>query len=312
MSTEALIETILNHPIWTIYFVYDMGSVYDIYRDDIIVALKELELRKDADKLLLSRYQADSVAPMSMNNSENSGGSKSDFLEILLAQPVFYDGLDQSELATLDEEVAEKAEIRKTDEKAYVNTSPFYSVLIDEQQKTLSTTAFQIEPRVPYAYTPNGSAVAIYHRTGTVDNASTANSYFANMFPNATRLAGPTYNYNCHSFAWYNSTTSNTYWMDDPSKYWTDGSYKSYSPSGTVTANTRVLFKQSPGASKVNWHSVLVRSAASTSNFYKNVVAESKWSQYGLYRHKLLDHPYMRNTSYFNNWSNYTMTFYRR
>ena len=310
MSTEALIETILNHPIWTIYFAYDMDSVYDIYSEDIIVALQELEQREDADELLLARYQADQVAPMSLDNATDEDGSKSEFLEILLAQPVFNDGLNETELEALDEEAAEKAEIRQTNGKAYVNESPFYSVLAAKQN--VQTTSNQIQPRVPYAYTPNGSAVAIYHNPNTVDNAATANSDFARIFPNAVRLDEPTFDYNCHSFAWYNSTTSNTYWMDDPSKYWTDGSYYSYTPGSSIAANTRVLFKRTSNSGVQHWHSVLVRTSQSTVSNYAYVVAESKWAHYGLYEHYLLDHPFATNTSYFGNWTARTMTFYHR
>ncbi len=33
--------------------------------------------------------------------------------------------------------------------------------------------------------------------------------------------------YNCHSYAWYNQSTSNTIWIDTPNEawYWIDGSY---------------------------------------------------------------------------------------
>lgn len=317
MSTEALIDTILNHPIWTIYFVYDMDSVYDIYRDDIIVALQELEDRENADELLLGRYQEDQVAPLSVNNATDTDGSKSDILEILLAQQVFYDDLSETELNTLDSEVAEKAEIRQANSSAYVKQSPFYSVLVETQTTQaaqLANTADQnqIQPRAAYAYTPNGSAVPIYHWSETVDDAATANSYFDSVFPRANRIGNPTYNYNCHSYAWYNASTSNYYWMDDPSKYWTDGSYYSYTPGSSIAANTRVLFKRTSNAGVQHWHSVLVRTSQSTVSNYAYVVAESKWAHYGLYEHYLLDHPFATNTSYFGNWTARTMTFYHR
>lgn len=254
---------------------------------------------------------------MSVNNSTDTNSSKSDFLEILLAQPVFYDGLNKTELQTLDVKVAEKAEIRQANSSAYVKQSPFYSVLAETQKAKIAQISDAaernpIQARAPYAYTPNGSAVPIYHINDTVDNASSANSCFANMFPRANRIGNPTYNYNCHSYAWYSASTSNYYWMDNPSKYWTDGSYYAYTPGSSIAANTRVLFKMSSGASVQNWHSVFIRTSQSTSSNYAYTVAESKWAQYGLYQHYLLDHPFATNTSYFGNWTSRTMTFYHR
>lgn len=310
MSTEALIETILNHPIWTIYFAYDMDSVYDIYSEDIIVALKELEQREDADELLLARYQADQVAPMSLDNATDEDGSKSEFLEILLAQPVFYDDLNETELEALDKEAAEKAEIRRTDGKAYVNRSPFYSVLAAKQN--VQTTSIQKAP--PYTYTPNGSRVVLEKNDPTVDDAAQANAHFAKMFIKANRLDDPTGVYNCHSYAWYNPSSSNSYWLRDPSIYWTDGSYTAYTPGSSIAANTRVLFKQNKNAGVDNWHSVYVRTSQATRNNYAFVVAESKWGMYGLYEHYLLDHPYAtdKGGNFVPNYKNYTMTFYHR
>ena len=55
----------------------------------------------------------------------------------------------------------------------------------------------------------------------------------------ADRIAGPTDQYNCHSYAWYLQSTGNTYFMDDPSAFWTDGSYvrvTSAAPSAAIPA----------------------------------------------------------------------------
>ena len=40
----------------------------------------------------------------------------------------------------------------------------------------------------------------------------------------ATRIAPSSSKYNCHSYAWYMQSTSNPYWMNDPSSYYTDWS----------------------------------------------------------------------------------------
>ena len=42
---------------------------------------------------------------------------------------------------------------------------------------------------------------------------------------NVSQLRSYTYKYNCHSYAWYSQGTSNSYWMENPYAYMTDGSY---------------------------------------------------------------------------------------
>ena len=307
MSTEALIETILNHPIWTIYFVYDMESVYDIYSEDIIVALQELEQREDADELLLARYQADQVAPMSLNNATDENGSKSEFLEILLAQPVFYDDLNEVELEALDEEAAKKAEIRQTNKKAYVNESPFYSVLETQKNNLVTTRA-----NTSYVYTPNLTKVSVEVRTynDIPDDVKTFESYFEGLFPNCRKISGASSIYNCHSYAWHLSAWNNPYWMPDPRDYWGDGSYVKYNPGSYFQASTRAVFKIGSTNNADNWHSVLIRKAYTGTTKY--VVAESKWGPYGLYEHYLLDNPWAVNSSWVTHGSQYNITYYKR
>lgn len=52
----------------------------------------------------------------------------------------------------------------------------------------------------------------------------------------AVRLAGPTNQYNCHSYAWYLQSARNTYSMDDPRAFWNDGSYVRVASTSTTAA----------------------------------------------------------------------------
>jgi len=44
-------------------------------------------------------------------------------------------------------------------------------------------------------------------------------------FPNAVLISSSTGIYNCHSFAWFYQSNTSPYWMDNPTAYWTDGSF---------------------------------------------------------------------------------------
>lgn len=310
MSTEALIETILNHPLWPIYIAYEKDDVYDIYRDKIINALPELESREDADELLLKVYQQDRVGRISAYNATDKNASKSEFLEVLLAEPVFYDDLSNSELVTLDVVAAEKAEVREKSPEIYPTASVFYSVLQAKQQATTRAST--------YVYTPRGTAVSVVRNN--YPYSSTDDNYYYSLyrptFPSIVQKSGYTTNanYNCHSYAWYSTSKTNPYWMDDPRPYMNDGSYRVvYPANGTVPATgLRVFFNS--GTSKRTWHSVIVVGSygnPSSGQNYNLCKVESKWGEAPVYIHRLLDHPWTVNFSGVD-CRNYDMTFYQR
>lgn len=319
MSTEALVETILNHPLWPLYFCYEMDTVYDMYRDDLIVALSELETRNDADELLLETYEADQVAPMAVYDADTfETSSKSDYLEILLAQPVFYDDLSENQLTVLDETVAEKADIRRTNSE-YTETSVFYSILDAQQNSTVSlmSTAATV-------YTPKGHSVSVVRNNYPASSPSETTAHKNKVSPYfaVTLKSGYPHNrnYNCHSYAWYSQLASNPYWMPDPSAYWEDGSYVKTTPAiGSVPANNlRGFFKT--GSNKDTWHSVIVigRYAGTLNPYSQNLnmsMVQSKWGEGPVYVHGLLDHPWCTNETRdgidIPSCTNYSLTFYK-
>lgn len=138
---------------------------------------------------------------------------------------------------------------------------------------------------ITYVTTPKGSQVQVEIRGEELSPTRKVqiNSYFDNNFPQATRIAEPTTNYNCHSYAWYRQSTSNIYWMNNPTKYFSDGSY-SLSSTGSIA----VYFTHSNITVSNPVHSAVV----SGSNFV------SKWGQAGLYRHSPGHSPYNAEAPY--------------
>lgn len=123
------------------------------------------------------------------------------------------------------------------------------------------------------------------------------------MYPNVTKLATANSAYNCHSYAWYSQTTTNPYWMNDPSKYWKDGSYTLVkggpATSQKMTYLTRGLLTHSAIVTTIK------QGASQAYYYYADLVtATSKWGAYGLYRHRGDDSPY---------WvSNTTVNYYKK
>ena len=131
--------------------------------------------------------------------------------------------------------------------------------------------------------TPKGSLVVVwfYYDDFTGDEKTMLDYQVSQSYPNATRLRSATKFYNCHSYAWYSTSTGNHYWMNDPSKYMSDGSYSPITP-----AVGRVVYYK-------NEHSAIISSISGS-----NVYVTSKWGQLGLYRHLESYGPYHATRSY--------------
>lgn len=87
-------------------------------------------------------------------------------------------------------------------------------------------TILTVYPIYGTVYTPNGTSVSVFeleeYSQSYLDDIE---EYVEDTYPNATYVSPATRKYNCHSYAWYSSSTSNTWWMNDPSAYMSDGSY---------------------------------------------------------------------------------------
>lgn len=84
-------------------------------------------------------------------------------------------------------------------------------------------------------YTPKGSPVAAYIRSDqiTLFEITGWDELIANEFSQAMQLGMPTYDYNCHGWAWEKSDNNSiTYWINqspDLHKFWDDGSFETTS-----------------------------------------------------------------------------------
>ncbi|MDR0267294.1 SMI1/KNR4 family protein [Paenibacillus sp.] len=101
----------------------------------------------------------------------------------------------------------------------------------------------------------------------------------------ATFVSTSTSNYNCHSYAWYSDSTSNTYWMNDPSRYMTDGSYSSFTNLINAGSGTRVYYDNGE-------HSGIVYEAGGPLASTKKLKVISKWGMAPLMKHRAEYSPY--------------------
>lgn len=143
----------------------------------------------------------------------------------------------------------------------------------------------------PNIYTPKGTKVSSVYNVSDEFEKKDIDKYndeYDSKYPYAIRFSTATRMYNCHSYAWYSQDyTTNKYWIDDPSVYYTDGSYIEI-PYTEVQPRDRILYFNSINS---NVHSGIVvsKSYESPNNdcgAANTVIVQSKWGTYGLYQHK--------------------------
>lgn len=190
------------------------------------------------------------------------------------------------EFKSTTESIESKVQVSTTDDITQYNLLSYYSSYIGY---------FIRRCEITYVTTPNGSAVKVYRYLDNLPESKIleVNLEYDDLFPYATRISTATGIYNCHSYAWYSRSTSNPYWMDDPSAYYTDGSYVEVNTpkSGDIICYFDDNGTPNDFSDDINIHSGIVLSYDSsispngvcgTSN---QVVVRSKWGACGLYEH---------------------------
>ena len=156
-----------------------------------------------------------------------------------------------------------------------------------------------------YVYTPNGNSVSVFSFDEMdAEDIVECNNLGDTLVPEATRIASSTAKYNCHSFAWYLQSTSNVFWMNDPTDYYSDGSYE---VSTGEVGDIICYFDNYLG----NLHSgIIIGTLEGTSNGVCGdadlKIVRSKWGAWGLYEHRGDQCPY--TSSYYGD-ADYVMYF---
>lgn len=139
-------------------------------------------------------------------------------------------------------------------------------------------------------YTPRGSAISAYFQLTWSDHGFTAsqvntiNSQFLQIYSSAGLVAdGNSPAYNCHSYAWYSqSYLQNEFWISNPSRYMSDGSYSPcYSTPGAK------IYYNNLTTGLEGSHSGIVIGYAP--NY---ITVQSKWGACGFFTHEEEDCPY--------------------
>lgn len=264
MTDEELVQALIDYP-----FIVDIFAVDD-YMDAIIFlnhncdALKELYARGNAKESIILKLQEryDYFAKHGLTGKDCY---INDALCIILACS------------------SKCNEFFTRDDAEFINE---HTNMIKVERKE--------DPIRGYVYTPNGTAVLYQNKTCS-HPVSTYHSAIDDDLALAftvTPISPGTCKYNCHSYAWYSTSTSNTCWISEPSAYMTDGSYTIYC-SGLGISSTYVYYnyKVSYGSSTSGTRHSAIIADSNTSVTLANRYVKSKWGSAGVFSHLLTNVP---------------------
>lgn len=290
MSTEALAQTVLAYPLIADIFAYDNYETgIDIVKTHFN-GLSELNTRSDK-KIHLSELMSESASGLE-ENATSKGICEIGNFET-------YDQLfDAMVLAAL---------VSQTPDNISEQIQPDSA---NAANAVTNTLVGYLPYPTSYTYVHNNTVLVynnvaievwsdsngnLYYGTTVSDIPSSYKTTMNNEYQviyGITPTANPTVKYNCHSYAWYSQSTSNSYWMDDPSLYLTDGSYTEVGKLQTIAGDRMVYYNSNTDIYDQITHSAIISSYTDYPKSKRTFVVNSKWGAYGLYQHSWDNCPY--------------------
>ncbi len=273
LPTEELIDEILTYPYLVELFC---SNTPDVSAYDSLVrnynGLAELQTREDAASVMILKLKEAIIEPNCLSDL---------YLMILLSEPIYQSRLTASERTilnqTIDSRDDTKTAILKSTQDDINNSANTYS----SREIAFTVNGFSYVHSNRYAMTTGGSAVSLY--SALSDYSESEKTAIAN---NTASLLGievlgcATSKYNCHSYAWYQKSTLNSYWVATISDFQADAHC-------TQIANARV------GAIVVylDQNYQPLHSAVISSINGSIIMCKSKWGADGLFEHAINNVP---------------------
>ena len=300
ITTNALLLTVLDYPYILDYNVFNnLEDAYNTFYADFN-GFRELMSRNDLTEKLIEEYNittimtSDSYAKKQLESNSLTLEKEAEFskeffksstLEFLLVCDELHNGEFSGEQKTKTEEIVRKKRNERSSCGLYSSNSEIYGKYVDKSFSLKSASKAGEYATSSSVTTPNGSSVTTYYDRRPELTTAEKNAMYQTMasrYPSATYLRSATVKYNCHSYAWHSQSATNKHWMNDPSKYMSDGSYYRYTTSPRTGMKAYWYTGDHSGiVSKITY-------SGGVNTFYTT----SKWGSYGLYEHVLSNCPY--------------------
>lgn len=270
MTTTELLNSVLAYPYFSDMLFYDNMQEGFYAVKEHFNGLQELLARADRGEVLLSEYKV-LTAMHTARTLNNADYFKLLFLETILAQPEMasISAEQQNEISTL---VDQNYQL-ELEAPNFFSESAYYEILANQQ-------GIDLQSYSSYVTTPRGSKVSVTISSSSDSDAALAsNAYFVDYihtyYPGASIVAAASDWYNCHGFAWAQSTFV---WMNDPSAYWNDGRYSLKAQGQPTAVGQKVTYGGTT-------HSGIVIGLSGN-------CIRSKWGRMNLVDHSVTNCPY--------------------
>lgn len=234
MTTDAIVRSILRYPLNYIIFAYNdpMDAVKLVLENSNLH--QELLLRNDAAETLLRYFEKTKIdmnqtLPAFDETYQTVTYSDEMFLEYLIASGAIKGFDNPSILDKLLAVVDNKTVYRHKDSSTYSN----YSILpLNTIVNSVAHESAQQSSTCIFTYFGQVLPVELFSEfsAAEINNITSSYEYY---YPMAEVIRPASNTYNCHSYAWYNQSTSNHYWLNSQTsggtlllqRFWTDDYY---------------------------------------------------------------------------------------
>ena len=288
MTTDAIVRSILHYPLNHLIFAYNdpLDAVELVLKYSILH--QELLRRSDAAETVL-HYFGETEIDMTMTKANGNeydtqiGYSDEIFLEYLIASGSIkgFDNpsISKKLIAIVDNKVKERCLDAET-------FSDFSILPLNAIKNSFSSTQMQRSSTYIYTYFGQALGVEMYSEFSQSE-IENINYDFILHYPNAEFIGPASRTYNCHSYAWYNQSTNNHYWLNSLTqnntfqlqRYWTDDYYYA-----TTESDAEKVFYSSGDHSAI---------PLSTTSYI------SKWGQGPLMKHSPTYCPYISSNRHY-------------
>ena len=291
MTTEALVNAVKEFPFLGNILIYENTEIS--YKNLVAQcdALRELLTRPDGPNLLAEMYVSLTSAMKTKSSSDYEtygiGVLYPVFFEIILGQSEVYNGMDYRHQLSI--ELASKR--YNEGEYSYMD-------------RTIENSEENITRAISAPVTPNGNVVPYEDHTDypqfTNAEKAAGNQYIQDTYTIISVVSDPNLYYNCHSYAWHSTSTSNVYWIPDPSLYMSDGSYSEQSSGSSGDK----VFYCNPGTemSEITGDILGDHSGIVVAGSGNSMIINSKWGVYGVYKHYIYNSAYSGNHTEYSFW----------
>lgn len=263
MTTDAIVRSILHYPLNYLIFAYnDPQEAVKLVVENSHLH-QELIQRNDAAEALLYYFEKTEIDMKAGLMDDGSdlyvGYADGMFLEYFIASGGIK-GFDNPEfLKKLLLVVEDKEKERLLDPDTYSEYSIRPLMVI---KKLISSALGTKSSSFIYTYFGQALGVESIQELSTTE-ITNITSTFANYYPDAEVIRPASATYNCHSYAWFDQSTNNHYWLNSHTvnnsfqlqRYWTDDYYYL-----TTEANAERVFYASDDHSAIPLSTILYRS----------------------------------------------------